>query len=90
MGSWPTPPFAVRRSNLNHTRSTGWRAGPEGLRFADIIQSQLELEKQNVTVKYRRNQMFPTLDLTASFGVAAQSQAGGTNYRSGVVWWGLR
>lgn len=53
----------------------------------DIIQSQLELEKQNVTVKYRRNQMFPTLDLTASFGVAAQSQAGGTNYweRGGLV-----
>lgn len=52
----------------------------------DIIQSQLELEKQNVTVKFRRNQMFPTLDLTATFGVSAQNQAGGTGYDNrGVI-----
>lgn len=46
----------------------------------DIIQSQLEMEKQNVTVRFRKNQMFPQLDLQGTFGVAAQSQAGGANY----------
>lgn len=39
----------------------------------DIIQSQLELEKQNVTIRFRRNQMFPQLDLTGTFGVSANS-----------------
>ena len=53
----------------------------------DIIQSQLELEKQNVTIRFRKNQMYPSLDLQGTFGVAAQTQAGGDNYdsRSGLV-----
>lgn len=45
----------------------------------DIIASQLALEKQNVTIKFRRNQMFPQLDLQGSFGLSAQtSEAGDT------------
>ncbi|MBX3731705.1 MAG: TolC family protein [Verrucomicrobiae bacterium] len=53
----------------------------------DVVQLQVELEKQNVTLRFRRNQLFPTLDLTSSFGVQAQNQVGGTNYyrRDGIV-----
>jgi len=40
----------------------------------DIIQSQLEMEKQNVTVRFRRNQMFPQLDLVSSFSVAVNTE----------------
>jgi len=39
----------------------------------DIIQSQLELEKQNVTIRFRRNQMFPQLDLIGTFGITANA-----------------
>ncbi|MBN9691754.1 MAG: TolC family protein [Verrucomicrobia bacterium] len=39
----------------------------------DIVQSQVEMEKQNITVRFRRNQLFPQLDLVSSFGLAANS-----------------
>ncbi|MFM7815824.1 MAG: TolC family protein [Verrucomicrobiota bacterium] len=46
----------------------------------DVLQSQIEMEKQNVTVRFRRNQLFPQLDLTGSFGVSANQIAfGNTN-----------
>ena len=35
----------------------------------DLLQKQSELERQNVIVRYRHNQVFPVLDLTASYGV---------------------
>jgi outer membrane protein TolC len=46
----------------------------------DVLQSQIEMEKQNVTVRFRRNQLYPQLDLTGSFGVSANQIAfGNTN-----------
>jgi len=46
----------------------------------DIIQSQLQLEQQNITLKFRRNQLYPALDLAASYGVTARSgNAGGSS-----------
>lgn len=36
----------------------------------DILRNRLELEKQRLTMKFTRNQLFPQLDLQGSFGVA--------------------
>lgn len=36
----------------------------------DILRNKLELEKQRITLKFTRNQLFPQLDLQGSFGVA--------------------
>lgn len=36
----------------------------------DLMQSRLELEKQDIVLRYHRNQIFPSLDLVASLGVA--------------------
>lgn len=35
----------------------------------EIVRSRIELERQKITLKYRRNQLFPQLDLTGSYGV---------------------
>ncbi|HAB17833.1 MAG TPA: hypothetical protein DCE44_15435, partial [Verrucomicrobiales bacterium] len=56
----------------------------------DIIQSQLEMEKANVTVRYRRNQLFPQLDLTGTFTAVSSAndlanslnQLGNTDFKS--------
>ncbi len=45
----------------------------------DIVQSQIELEKQNVTLKFRRNQMYPQVDLISTFGVSANAPALGNS-----------
>ena len=34
----------------------------------DLLQSKLDVERQGVTLKYNRNQMFPELDLIGSYG----------------------
>lgn len=34
----------------------------------DLLQSKLDVERQGVTLKYSRNQMFPELDLIGSYG----------------------
>ncbi len=39
----------------------------------DIIQSKLELEKQNITLRFRKNQLFPQLDVDASYGASGRS-----------------
>ncbi|MCX8109573.1 MAG: TolC family protein, partial [Verrucomicrobiae bacterium] len=36
----------------------------------ELIKARIELEKQNVTLKYDRNQLYPQLDLVGSFGLA--------------------
>lgn len=38
----------------------------------DVIQAKLNLEKQNITARFKRNQVFPQLDLTGSYGVTAR------------------
>ncbi len=42
----------------------------EGLKHRpDLLRKKKQLERQNVIVRYRHNQVFPVLDLTASYGV---------------------
>jgi len=72
------PSDSFRAQPYPFNRQESWSRGLT--QRPDIIQSQLEMEKQNVTVRFRRNQMFPQLDLQGTFGLAAQTQAGGTNY----------
>lgn len=47
-------------------RETSWRYAMENR--PEIIQSRLELEKQDIHIKYRRNQLYPTLDAVGSYG----------------------
>lgn len=39
----------------------------------DLIQQQLTLEQQNITLRFRRNQLFPQLDLSASYSAAGRA-----------------
>lgn len=39
----------------------------------DLRQLRLDLENRNITVSYRKNQLFPSLDLTASFGATGRA-----------------
>ncbi len=39
----------------------------------DVVQARLLLEKQKITVRFNRNQLFPQLDLTGSYGVAGRA-----------------
>jgi len=43
-----------------------WQAGMANR--PEILQSRLDLEKQNISLSYNYNQLFPSLDLTASYG----------------------
>lgn len=40
----------------------------------DLVQSRLNLEQQDIVLKYNYNQLFPRLDLVGSYGVAANRQ----------------
>ena len=40
-------------------------------RRSDLLQAKLDLEKQGVILKYNRNQLFPELDLTGTYGHSA-------------------
>ena len=42
----------------------------------DLLQSRKGMENQGILVKFRRNQLFPQLDLVGSIGYAAQSRNG--------------
>jgi outer membrane protein TolC len=42
----------------------------------DLLQSKKGLENQGILVKFRRNQLFPQLDLVGSIGYAAQARNG--------------
>ena len=44
----------------------------------EIIEAKLNVEKQNVTLKYDFNQLFPQLDLTGSYGRNAFNETFGT------------
>lgn len=43
-----------------------WRTGIDGR--PDLAQSRIDLEKQDIQLRYTRNQLFPSLDLFGSFG----------------------
>jgi len=53
--------------NLQESWERGLRSRP------DLLQQQLSLEKQGYRVKFRRNQMFPQLDLVGDYGYNASS-----------------
>jgi outer membrane protein len=38
----------------------------------DVISSKLNLEKQNITVRLKKNQVYPQLDLQGSYGITAR------------------
>jgi outer membrane protein TolC len=39
----------------------------------DLLQQQLNVEKQNYVVKYQRNQLYPQLDLVGDYGLSASA-----------------
>jgi outer membrane protein TolC len=49
-----------------------WRLGLENR--PDFAQTKLELERRGILLKFRRNQIFPQLDLTGSFGYVGFDQ----------------
>ena len=62
----------------------------------DLVQARTDLERQKILVRYRKNQLYPNLDLVGSYGVQGWSSTfGGTlddvrdqshpNYAYGVV-----
>ncbi len=48
--------------NLQQSWQAGMTSRPE------VLQARLDLERQNITLRYNYNQLFPQLDLTASYG----------------------
>jgi outer membrane protein TolC len=46
----------------------------------DMLQSRVELEKQDIVLRYNRNQLFPELDLVGSYG----HMGGGVSQYSGI------
>ena len=42
-----------------------------------LLQRKSDLEKHNITLRYAKNQVYPELDLTGSFGLAANQRAVG-------------
>lgn len=43
-----------------------WRRGVE--QRPELLEARLNIEKQNITIKYNYNQLFPEVDLTGSYG----------------------
>lgn len=44
----------------------------------DVMQMKLDIAKADLDLKYRRNQLFPALDLFASYGLSGRSPTSGT------------
>ena len=61
----------VQAFNLQDSWNRGLTQRP------DLLQAKLDLEKQGVILKYNRNQLFPELDLTGTYG----HSAGGSEIR---------
>lgn len=57
-----------------------WNSGLE-LR-PDYLQLKVEIEKQNIVLKYNYNQLFPSLDLTGSYGRAGLARTAGDSFES--------
>ena len=50
-------------------RVDGWRNAM--MKRPDLLQMKLDLEKQDITLRYDRNQLFPSLDVLGSYGWSA-------------------
>lgn len=61
----PTAPLIPKKISFDTPKS--WAAGLT--RRPEMTQLRLQLERQNIEVKFAKNQMFPQVDLNASFGV---------------------
>lgn len=48
------------------SRQDSWQKGLT--QRPDLLQARLEVEKQNIRIRYDKNQLFPQLDLTGSYG----------------------
>ncbi len=63
----PTERLIALQESFN--RSESWQTAMSSR--ADLLQFRLELEKHDVIVGYRFNQLFPSLDVVGSYGVRA-------------------
>ncbi|MFN3408711.1 MAG: TolC family protein [Limisphaerales bacterium] len=64
-----------RLLNLQESWERGLTSRP------DLLQTRLELERQGIQLKYDRNQIYPQLDLVASFGYNGSGVEFGDAYR---------
>ena len=61
----PAEPLTVVPTAFNKVDS--WNKGLSGR--PEILRSKLELERQKIRIQFRRNQLFPELDLRGGYGV---------------------
>jgi outer membrane protein len=50
----------------------------------DLIQARLAVEKSDVTVKFRNNQLFPSLDLVGAYGGLGVADEGGNSFNNAL------
>jgi outer membrane protein TolC len=67
----PTEGLAVLEEPLNLEQS--WQCGLR--QRPDLAQMRIDVDKANLDLKYRRNQLFPSLDLVGSYGRRGSSTA---------------
>lgn len=60
------PSEALEAIPTSFSRMDSWQKGMT--MRPDLLQSELELEQQDITLKFNRNQLFPQLDVFGSFG----------------------
>jgi len=51
----------------------------------DLIQARIEVEKSDVAVKFRKNQLFPSLDVVGSYGGLAVADEGGNSFNTALT-----
>jgi outer membrane protein TolC len=61
------PPTTLQALPVVFSRQDSWSKGLT-LR-SEILLSNVELEKQKITIRYTRNQLYPQLDITGSYGL---------------------
>jgi outer membrane protein TolC len=72
----PAGALKVERELLN--RQDSWQRGLTTR--PDLLQAQLEVEREGLQLKFNRNQVFPQLDLVASYGYNGTGQEFGNAY----------
>jgi outer membrane protein TolC len=66
----PTEPLTAVRQSFNLQES--WRKGMT--ERPDLLQARLNVEQQGIQLKYYRNQLYPELDLTGTYGFNGASR----------------
>ena len=67
VGLEPSEPLLAVEERFE--RVEGWRNAM--MKRPDLLQMKLDLEKQDITLRYDRNQLFPSLDVLGSYGWSA-------------------